>query len=269
MKTRILLIAFCALSMCYPASAQGQKGLYIHSIKGQVLYRSSSENTWHAPTVRQTVSRLDSLQIGANSEVVLIDGSNDNVYSCSTPTKDNVLHLVRSARSKANTLLGSVAQQLRDNAAGNGTGKQVVVAGMTTRGDDDEDTMHDSIACLALQTAQRYIAGEQVYDASLKWQRIEQEGLVHFAIENGSEEAYCVNILALDQRTQRISLCIVPSPEVDITALVVPAGKTLELSMYRFVANEALQYTLFATKTAYAPTTVQHLLRYPEDIKCE
>ncbi|MBQ1795346.1 MAG: hypothetical protein II110_06660, partial [Treponema sp.] len=45
---------------------------------------------WSVPATRQTVSRLDSLLIGQGAEVVLVDGSNDNVYTCEAGQKDNI-----------------------------------------------------------------------------------------------------------------------------------------------------------------------------------
>lgn len=268
MKTRFACLILCTLVITQLA-AQRPNGLYVHSVKGQVLYCPQAGHVWQSATSRQPVSRLDSMQINANSEVVLIDGTNDNVYKCSTPMRSNILHVIRVAREQANSLLESVAQQLKNNALGKGANaKQIVVAGVTTRA-EEEDRIHDSIACLALQTGKLFLAKQQIYDKALKWRMVENEGLVHFVIENGSRDAYCVNILSVDKTTQKVSLCIVPSPDVDVMALVVPAGETLDLSMYRFLSNSSQEYTLLATKTAYVPSAVQNILRYPEDLPCK
>lgn len=268
MKIRSFFLTLCVLAATTVA-AQRSNSLYVHSVNGQVSYRSQRAQTWQQPEIRQAVYRLDSMEVGANSRVVLIDGANDNVYTCATPMKDNILHLIQAARGKANGLLESVAKQLRDNALGRGAdSKQTVVAGVTIRTTEQEDRFYDSIACLALAAAKRLEAGQTVYDRALEWRAVEEDGLVHFVITNTGSVAYCVNILAVAKETERVSLRIIPSPDVEPDALVVPAGETLDLKMYQFLPNSAYEYTLFATRVAYSPSIVQGKLRYPQDLEC-
>jgi len=266
-RLRTAMVVIC-LIVAGSATAQRQNGLYIYSVKGTVLYCPQTGSEWQAAVTKQAVSRLDSLDIKERGEIVLIDGANDNVYRCVTPMKDNVLHFIQAARSKANGLLESLAKQLTANAMGQGNqAKQVVLAGVTTRA-EEEDRIHDSIACLAIAAAQRLQGGLPVCDEGLEWRMIEQDGFVSFAVTNRTEQAYCVNILMIHRETGKVNLRIVPSPDVDTSTMVVPAGETLDLSMYRFLPNEAYQYTLFATRTAYTPSAVQSLLRYPDDLNC-
>ena len=265
MRSFFLTITLLAATI---VAAQRSNALYIHSLKGQVSYRSQRAQTWQQPTIRQTVYRLDSMEVTANSQVVLIDGANDNVYTCATPMKDNVLRLIQAARGKANGLLESVAKQLRDNAMGRGVdSRQVVVAGVTTRAEEVDD-LHDSIACLALEAGKRFAAGQTVYDSALEWRTVEENGLLHFVVTNTGSVAYCVNILAVAKETGHVSLRIIPSPDVAPEAMVVPAGETLDLSMYQFLPNTSLNYTLFTTRTAYTPSVVHAKLRHPEDLNC-
>ena len=283
-RMRVSILAIC-LIIAASATAQRPNGLYVHSVKGPVLYRPQTTNDqspitnsyWSTPAAKQTLSRLDSLEVKDKGEVVLVDGANDNVYRCATPMRDNVLHFVQAARDKANVLLRSLAKQLIRNVMGRGAGKYnyqspmtnhqspgpLPIAAMTTRAADDDKSL-DSIACLALQTAKRFQAGQRIlYDEGLHWLAVEEDGFVHFIITNHTEEAYCANILMMNRETGHVALRIVPSPDVDARVMVVPAGERMDLDMYRFLPNEALEYTLFATTVAYTPAAVQALLKYP------
>ena len=263
---RLVLLMTCVLAA--GSLAAQQKGLYIHSLKGQVLYRAQTGGTWGTPAVKQPVSRLDSMSIGEGGQVMLVDGSNDNVYTLTGGAKNSILRLIQAARNKANGILVSVAHQLADNAMGRGAkAEAMTITGVTTRA-EDEDKLNETIACKALEAARRFEAGEKSCDPLLSWQMIEEDGLIRFVITNGSKKAYCVNILAMNKADKRVSLRIVPSPDVESTALIVPAGETLDLSMYRFVPNGDMRYTLFATEEAYVPSAVQGLLKYPEDLRC-
>ena len=267
-KIRTAMVVIC-LMVAGSAVAQRQSGLYIYSVKGQVLYCPQTENSWQAAVVKQSVSRLDSLDVRERGEVVLVDRGNDNVYRCSTPMKDNILHFIQSARSKANGLLESLAMQLTANATGTSNqSKQVVLSGVTVRA-EEEDRIHDSIACLALQTAQQANAGVRTNEEGLDWQMIEHDGLAHFVIYNHTAQDYCVNILMIHRETGKVSLRIVPSPDVEAKALVVPAGEKMDLDMYTYLPNEHYRYMLFATRTAYTPSTIQTLLKFPEDLDCQ
>lgn len=125
------------------------------------------------------------------------------------------------------------------------------------------------MVCSIIQVI-RFQSGQRIlYDEGLHWLEVEEDGLVHFIITNHTEEAYCVNILMMNRETGQVSLRIVPPPDVEPDALVVPAGEMMNLDMYRFLPNEALEYTLFATTVAYTPAVVQGLLKYPEDLNCK
>lgn len=267
-KIRTAMVVLC-LIVAGSAAAQQKNGLYIYSVKGKVLYCSQTENIWRSAVTKQSVSRLDSLDIWERGEVVIIDRSNDNVYRCSTPMKDNILHFIQAARNKANGLLESLAMQLTANATGtNNQARQVVLTGVTTRA-EEEDHTHDSIACLAMETAKRFRAGQRVYEKGMEWQMIEEDGLVHFVISNRTANDYCVNILMMNRETGQVSLRIVPSPDVEAKALVLPAGSMMNLDMYRYLPNKSVDYTLFATRTVYTPSAIQTLLKYPEDLECK
>lgn len=266
MKKACLVIM--ALAGCFVAQLFAQKpnDLYIHSLAGTVTYCPFSTHEWTKPAVKQSVSRLDSMQVGLNSNVVVVDAANGNVYRCAEPRRDNILHLIQLARKQANGLLESLSRQLVKNAMGQNRASKVVVAGVTTRAEENEN-IHDSIACLAVETSR--LSCKNATNNLLKWEIKEEEGLAYFVIRNLTQEAYYVNILAINRVTGSVSICIVPLPDTDPTALVVPAGETMDLSMFPFFPNADYEYMLFATKTAYSPSAVQNLLRYPAELKCE
>ncbi len=270
MKKSCLLIALLLGSLTAQMFAQQPNGLYVHSLEGTVTYCPFTMQEWTQPVVKQSVSRLDSMQIGLNSKVVLVDAANGNVYRCAEPQRDNILHLIQWARKQANGLLESLSRQLVKNAMGKNRASKVIVSGVTTRAEDNEH-IHDSIACLAIETSR--FTRKNVSDNALTWEIKEEEeeegGWAYFVIKNQTPKAYCVNMLAVNRASKTVSLCIVPSPDTDPAALVVPAGETLTLSMFPFIPDAACDYILFATQTTYSPAAVQNLLRYPEELNCK
>ena len=91
---------------------------------------------------------------------------------------------------------------------------------------------------------------------------------MRFIIDNTDKKAYYVNVLMLNTRTGAAGLRIVPEPDMAPEALLLPAGETVDLSMFRFLAIPDMRYVLFATESPFVPAAIHPLLRYPEDINC-
>ncbi len=264
--TRLAFIVLLSLFTIHLFGQQG-KGLYVHSLKGSVRLCQYTMHEWSQPAIKQSVTRLDSIEIAKNSEIVLIDGVSGHVYRCSEPMRDNIMHCIQITRKQANNLLEALSRQLVANAMGKNRASKVTVAGVTTRV-EIPDNIHDSIACLAIAAAQQSHLTD--YTSALpKWEIVEEEGLAHFVITNDTQETYCVNMLAYNRNTKEVSLCIVPSPDTDPHALVLPKGETMDLSMFPFIPDPACDYILFATKTIYSPAAVQPILRYPSELNCK
>ena len=68
--------------------------------------------------------------------------------------------------------------------------------------------------------------------------------------------------------TNEVALKLVLEPDVAQETLLLPAEKTLDLDMFCFIDQPDIQYILFATESPIASSTLQSLLRYPEDINC-
>lgn len=264
--TRLAFIVLLSLFTIHLLGQQGN-GLYVHSLKGSVRHCQYTMHEWSRPAIKQSVTRLDSIEIAKNSEIVLIDGVSGHVYRCSEPMRDNIMHCIQITRKQANNLLEALSRQLVANAMGKNRASKVTVAGVTTRV-EIPDNIHDSIACLAIAAAQQSHLTD--YASTLpKWEIVEEEGLAHFVITNDTQETYCVNMLACNRNTKEVSLCIVPSPDTDPHALVLPKGETMDLSMFPFIPDPACDYILFATKTIYSPAAVQPILRYPSELNCK
>lgn len=264
--TRLAFIVLLTLIAIHLFGQQGN-GLYVHSLKGSVRHCQYTMHEWSQPAIKQSVTRLDSIEIAKNSEIVLIDGVSGHVYRCTEPMRDNIMHCIQITRKQANNLLEALSRQLVANAMGKNRASKVTVAGVTTRV-EIPDNIHDSIACLAIAAAQQSHLTD--YTSALpKWSIVEQDGLTHFVITNDTQETYCVNMLAYNRNTKEVSLCIVPSPDTDPHALVLPKGETMDLSMFPFIPDPACNYILFATKTIYSPAAVQPILRYPSELNCK
>lgn len=238
--------------------------LYIGSFSGDILIKTQGTNSWKTPTTQQMVTRVDSVRIPKGAHLCLVDDAVGTVYDCSSPTKSNINQCLIKAQKDANNVLLGLAAQIKSNAMG--TSKSMPnrpIYGGTTRA-EDENAQMDSIACLAMALS----SGKESLPEGLALS-IEKDGPYNvFVMDNRSNEYYYVNVLAVKKDAEEISLCIVPSPDIEPEALLLPPEQTLKLSMFRFIPSADKRYILFATKTQFVPSALQTILRYPEDLTC-
>ena len=272
MKKYLYLLSFLLGLSCVDvhAQSQSQSGLYIHSYKGDVMIKTRETNRWIRPSAQQTVSHRDSIHLGKNSKAVLVDNQSGIVYAYDGTIHTNIMQFVTLSKTNVNRLLGALAKQLLENASGKGlnTTQQNIYGG--TMRTITEDEFNDSIACLVYELGGNVLRGEKAqYNLPLELQIIEQDGFVHFVVTNNSERAYCVNVVEINDLNRTISLRIIPSPDMDKSVLILPAGEQFDLTMFCYKSDASVKYTLFATDEPFSPSAVQALLMYPEDLPCK
>ena len=238
--------------------------IFVESFGPRVMLKTRDSGTWTHPTHGQTVSRMDSVAIPKGEKITFIDDANGNVYDCTSPQNGNVNQCMNQARNDASNVLLSLAAQIKSNALGqNKKAKQQPIYGGTTRAEED-DEKNDSIACLVLAASRL----DTTTYSQLTLLTITDGEYISFAVENNGSDAYYINIIAVNTLNGNLSLCIVPSPDVEADALLLPPAETMDLSMFRFLKRTEIKYVLFATQTPFIPSYIQSILCYPEDINC-
>lgn len=270
MKKYSYLLTFLLCLLSVVVQAQSKSGLYIHSYKGDVMIKICGTSRWIRPSLQQTMARKDSIHMGEKSRVVLVDSQSGIAYVYTEPMHTNVMQYITLAKANTNGLLGALAKQLVNNVTGKGlnTTQQNIYGG--TMRTVTEDVFNDSIACLVYELGNKVLRGEtNQCNLPLELRTIEQDGFLHFVITNNSKQAYCVNVVEVNDVNRTISLRIIPSPDMDKSVLMLPAGEQFDLTMFCYKSDASVKYTLFATDEPFSPSAVQALLMYPKDLPCK
>jgi hypothetical protein len=193
----------------------------------------------------------------------IVNAVNGDIYPCDFAFKGTINQCLQQAKEKQSDVFRALAKQMTANMFGKTKNTPHHVYGGATR-TEDEDRYNDSIACLALATSR---AKRNPYPY-LTLRTFSENGTVRFIIDNTDKKAYYVNVLMLNTRTGAVGLRIVPEPDMAPEAMLLPAGQTLDLSMFRFLDIPDIRYVLFATESPFVPAAIHPLLRYPEDINC-
>ena len=238
--------------------------ILVESFSGQVSIKSRDSEQWVTPTKHYVLDRRDSLYVQQGAKLVIIDDVTGRAYTLNSTGMDNVNQSLSHAKASDMTTLFSMTQQMKKNAFGqNQPAHNKPIYGGATRAEDEEQKI-DSIACSFLAVAKQ----NTIAIPGLRLRTVERKELISFAIDNNSNEAYYVNILAVNTSADKVSLCIVPSPDVDADVLLLAPNQTMDLSMFQFVQSSNIHYVLVASKLPYIPIEIDQLLKYPDDLKC-
>ena len=262
MKTK-WFVGILSVLIVLPINAQLKTGLYVDSYSDSAQLKVRGTKNWTKPAHKQSIMRLDSVRVPEKSKMTIVDAVSGNIYPCDVSFFGSVSQFIQQAKKSQSKLLVELVKQLGANALGKNRQTAHNVYGGATRTEED-DHYYDSIACLVLTTAR----SKQAHYTNLKLRAIRQNGMIHFAVENADSKDYYVNILSLNMITNEVALKLVLEPDVAPETLLLPAGKTLDLDMFCFIDQPDIQYILFATESPFASSTLQSLLRYPEDINC-
>ena len=246
-----------------PLNAQQKKGLYIDSYSGAAQVKAVGAASWSQPARKQSVTRLDSVLVPEQAKMDIINAVNGDIYPCDFAFKGTINQCLQQAKEKQSGVFRALAKQMTANMFGKTKNTPHHVYGGATR-TEDEDRYNDSIACLALATSR----AKRTPYPYLTLHTLSENGTVRFIIDNTDKKAYYVNVLMLNTRTGAAGLRIVPEPDMVPEALLLPAGQTLDLSMFRFLDIPDMRYVLFAAESPFVPAAIHPLLRYPEDINC-
>ena len=121
------------------------------------------------------------------------------------------------------------------------------------------------IACDLLSAAKQ----DKAMMPDVQLRTIENDGLITFAIDNNSKDSCYVNVLAVNDALGTVSLCIVPTPDMEENILLLPPAQTMDLYMFQFVKQPETRYLLVSLPISYTPSQIQALLRHPEDLECK
>ncbi len=242
--------------------------IFVESFSGQVTVKPQGTEQWMTPTKQQTLDRRDSIQLPHGTKLIVVDNETGRLYTFSSPEKGNINQCLVSAKASVHATLRSLAYQMKANAMGqNRQAHSQSVYGGTIRSMSPElrDYYNERIACAMLAAAKQN--KPMMPDVQLR--SIDNDGFISFAIDNNSNDSCYINILAVNDANSTVSLCIVPTPDMDEDMLLLPPSRTMELPMFQFVPQPNVRYVLIALSLPYIPAEEEQLLKHPEDLDCQ
>ena len=242
---RILLLCLLTL-IVQPLLAQ--KYLVIYRLNGDVQLRRVNATEWTRAARRDALEWADLLHIPADGNVRILDLRDSSFYQLGPSGAITVRQQIEAAKKQADNITGRLNEEiladLKDQRAGT---PGYSVKGVSYRGEAADDTFIRELAAALLAHAEG--------DAPLSYEMVnEDDGGFHFILHNRSSAPLFVNVLR--RSPGKINVCFETSTARN-KFILIPGGKSLELSAYSFLAG-AGQFTVFGTEK---PVDSRALLR--------
>lgn len=258
MKRVVFFLALIGLSTIAPA----QKNEYVvYDWFGQVHIKAYRGQEWFPVQKNQPASIQDSVNIGEDGTLRILDRKTNLIYRSTTTGQMRLYAIVSEARKQDSHILAAVCRDVLNGAHRSADAPSMQVVGVTTRQTSDDSSMEDSIVSTFGWLACRVYNGELINNAAeliLKSHAV-ADG-IWFEMQNQSEKGYFVNVLHLNKKTKKVSLCYIieQAQEPDAPYIYLPAGTTMRLEKLIFKTDsEEDKYILVGTEDAYIPEQIR------------
>ena len=259
---KILLFSFlCVISTITLA----QKPYKVYDWSGKVQAKEYKSPQWSPVQKNQPMSGLDSVDIDKKGYLRIIDSRSNLIYKSMSTGKMRMLTIINDAKKQNSHTLAAVNQELMKGVNASSNTPTMQIAGVTTRGDEDEglvDSISSTLAWLAKMACDNQLANNTT-DLILKHH--DTPDGTFFEIRNTSKDGYYVNILHVDNQTHKVNLCYIieQAEEPDAPFLYLPQGEAMQLQNLMFNIDKTKDIViLVATEDQYIPEQVQSTLQY-------
>ncbi len=216
---------------------------------------------------RMSLSLLDSIQIGADASVSIIDNHSNTIYKSTSIEKFQIKDIIDVAREQskniANTLNKELSNQLSDNQE---MKTSYAVMGATTRSFMMfKDHVVDSIYCALYDVMHNFSRGNAIVgNSQLNIKKIyTSDNKFTLEIENNSDYSYYINVVKIGYTAD---LCLTHPSDNGHSNAFIPANKTTSLNQYLFSdISHTETYILFASPKEFNAQDLQDLLHYMDD----
>ena len=260
---RVFFIILCLIGGWI--SIQAQAKYRVNSYEGEVQYKQRGQNSsWQAVKLDMVLESLDSLRVGKESEIHVVDIVRNKRYTFDRKANDAIYQLVNDAK---NDLALRILRSLNISLASGkpDTLKHTMgLLGAGSRGHGSKIDYYDMAEQLAWIGAQA-CSGEKspkIEGITLKRHKL-SGGELDFEFENRTDKDYHINVLHVNKRTHAISLCYVITQEIAANSCpITPSGFcSCAMDVY-FPDTQDDVYVLFATVEPYDTEILDNELEY-------
>lgn len=237
-------------------------------LTGDVQYRSRYTNSqWKEAELHQSAENADSVFIPENGALAIVHRSSGQVFYSLSSGKKRVYDVVKEAREQSGRTVRLLINQMKEQSQTQDPSPTYAMVGATTRAEEEDITLEDSLSSCLNEWAYRMLLGEDLpYVGQIEVQSTETGDEFYLTFVNHSEQGRYVNVLYIDEQEQKIGLLYHHFSQYS-PYLYVAAGERLELSMYLFWLGAQggsgnKRYIIFSSERAFDANRLQSLLQY-------
>ena len=224
----------------------------------EIKVKTRGTTQWLSAKKGMSLGLIDSIHIGSDSEVRILDVRTNEVYRSNTKGYYRVKDIRDAAKKQSTKMLTAVCAQIEGGNTGDQSMKMV---GATVRGQSSDFTedIAQTISFIGKELCNRTLHSSN----DLRMTTHNRDGEIYFSFSNRTSKNYCINVVLYNKKTKKASLCYVISPTfTDFPYIILPAQKTIELSMLTFAPPTIdEEYILFATEHIYDSSHLQSILQ--------
>ena len=222
MKRFLLFLTICAT--CTFAHAALTR-YYICDWTGDVQYKKEKDTQWQPADKKTMLTIVDSVKLAKNSQVRITDEERNNkIPSLSVGVMSIGQLLDEAQKANSKSIFSVIIKELKEkkmlaskqsNMTSTGVGKRAMFSDI-----DEVKRLANAMAWISRLSAEKQLY-QPTTDILLHRNNV-QDG-VTFALENKTDQAYCVNVLHINMLTKIVSLCyVISEKESDTWNIMLP-----------------------------------------------
>lgn len=247
------------ISLLYSLFALGQNNYEVFNFTNKVHIKHHGTTDWLPAKKGLSLGFLDSIYIGNQSEIRIVDLRSNEVYLSTQMGYFRVKNIRDAAKEQSTNMLSAMQAQILKN---NQHSLAMNMVGATTRGNNNDHA--EAIANSIVWIGKNIQHGSQQFDTAVHLIAHKTDETLTFTLKNNSSTDYCINVVLYDFQKQKASLCYVISPTMtDYPYVFLPNHQSINLTAWHFIPpTPSKQYILVATVHCYDSEQLQQILTY-------
>lgn len=225
----------------------------ITSARGRVLHKND------------TVKLTDNVYIPQGKTIVLVDADKSSkmrAFPYLAKEEAQILKVRDIVKAGNNNVINSVVREVVDDSKKvKKSKKKMRIPGGNSRA-MVANPFHESLY-VSIRAVADSICNKQIISLTDKLSLVpdSEDDLCHFSIENKSNKKYVVNILAINKKTKKVSVCFEFPPYQKEPFLTIDPNTRLKLDDYCFLTDDPdVAFLLIGTEDAWNATLIQQML---------
>ncbi len=255
------------LSLFATVDAMAQDDYAVFKFSKDVMIKKQKQKTWTVAKRRMPLSVGDSIRIGRNSSVGIINKKTNITSRANKNGTFSVRNIVEQSQNLVEAYVGTLKDGVEDRKKTKILYNQIGASTMSS-GTVDGVNIEEQVYSILYDKVIKTNARKGLKSSStIKYKKeyIASDEFI-FVIENRTPTPYYFNIMKFGSKA---NLCFLPMNENKSYDMFLPAHSTVELNhnVFADTDDDKTKYILFATKTPFNQQILQNLLEENKKIK--